>query len=175
MSQNSTIVNRVAQSSLLTIDLDSYFPTEDFITVDLKDFLFKGIILKEKEFRLQVKNMDWTVYKDKLVNVYCSEDAIVPMWAYMLIGSKIVPLSSALFYGSVNEAREKIAIDKINSIDTQLYDGKSIVIKGCGEEKVSPQIYIAITEKLLPLAKSLMFGEPCSTVPIYKKSQTPSK
>jgi len=174
VSQKSTIVNRVAQSALITIDLDSFFPKEKIESIDLKDFLFNGFILKEKEFRQKVKATEWSVYKDKVVNVFCSEDAIIPMWAYMLISSKLSPHCLEHFHGSKDEVKEKFVLRKIQEIDESVYESKSLVIKGCGEEKVSPEIYFAITEKLQPVVKSLMFGEPCSTVPIYKKSQNPS-
>lgn len=174
MSQKPTIVNRVAQSALVTIDLDTFFPKESFASIDLKDFLFRGMILKEIEFRQKVKEIDWSVYKDKVVNVFCSENSIIPMWAYMLISSKLSPFCSKHFYGSIEEVKEKYVLEQIQKISTSEYESKSVVIKGCGEEKVSPEIYMAVTDKLRPVVKSLMFGEPCSTVPIYKKPKNPS-
>jgi len=173
VSQKSTIINRVAQSALVTIDLDTFFPEEKVESLDLKNFLFRGLILKETEFREKVKETDWAAYSDKVVNVYSSEDAIIPMWAYMLISSKLSPFSLEHYFGSVEEAREKFVLKKIEAIEASDYESKSVVIKGCGEEKVSPEIYMAITEKLRPFVKSLMFGEPCSTVPIYKKPLKP--
>jgi len=172
VNQKSTIVNRVKESALVTLDLDSLFPSSSIESIDLKDFLFKELVLREKEFRLKVKEMDWTRYKDTLVHILCSSDAIIPMWAYMLVSSKLNVYTHDIYFGSLANAKEKYVLDQIEKLEEEKFIDKSVIIKGCGEEEVSPEIYIAITKKLRRIVKSLMFGEPCSTVPVYKKKKT---
>ncbi|MCX6212201.1 MAG: DUF2480 family protein [Bacteroidetes bacterium] len=161
--------NKVAESGILTIDLASFLPANDFVLFDIKPFLFMELILKEKEFRAALLTTDWTIYQDKVVGIICSTDAIIPMWANMLIVSALNPFAKAVYFGDENKAREQQIIEGISSINTSEYIDQRVVIKGCGETPIGESAYIAITQKLRPVVKSIMYGEPCSTVPVYKK------
>ena len=156
--------NKVAESGIITINLEAYIPDEQIFSFDIKDFLFMEMLLKEKEFRQALDNHNWEQYKDKHVAIFCSTDAIIPMWAYMLIATRLSPVAKSVFEGRPEELFKKLFIDKINAIED-----KRVVIKGCGEKEIPPYAYTAITKHLLPKVKSLMYGEPCSTVPVYKK------
>ena len=163
------LVNRVANSSLITINLENYFPAGELVEFDLKDYLFKGLILKEKDFRLALKEHDWSSYQDKILLVFCSSDAIIPVWAYMLIASKAQPFARDIFQGDQQaylKAHYKMAIAQM---EISAYQDQRIVIKGCSDKPVPPAAYLELTQKLTPVVKSIMYGEPCSTVPIYKK------
>ena len=162
-------VNKVAESGIITLDLEKYFPTEEIVVFDIKDYLFMGLILKEKEFRQNLKDLDLLKYKDKIVTVTCSADAIIPLWAYMLISSVLQPIVNSIVFGNENEAKTKVLIRNILKIEIKDYIDKRVVVKGCGEIPVPEEAYLEITNLLRPVAKSIMFGEPCSTVPIYKK------
>jgi len=162
------IVNKVAQSQLVTLDLESYFPAEEIAVFDLKPHLFMELILKEKEFRAALQNNDWSVYQNKVVAVTCTADAIIPMWAYMLVGSYLQPVAKDIVFGDEATARQQVFVQKIDSIDTTPYIDKRIVVKGCGDVAIESFAYAEITKKLLPVVKSIMYGEPCSTVPVYK-------
>ena len=161
--------NKVAESGLLTIDLASLLPSNEIILFDIKPYLFKELILKEKEFRASLLNIDWSIYQDKIVGIVCSTDAIIPMWANMLIVSSLHPYSKAVYFGDENKVREQLLQESISKINTELYIDQRVVVKGCGETPIGESAYIAITQKLRPLVKSIMYGEPCSTVPVYKK------
>jgi hypothetical protein len=163
------IVNKVAESGLVTLDLETFYPTEEILSFDLKDHLFMGLILKEKDFRSALAEMDWENYRDKYVAVFCSADAIIPLWAYMLVSSQLSPVAKKVFSGSPDEARKQLFIERINAIDSNDYADKRVVIKGCGDLDIGEFAYIEITNKLTPVVKSLMYGEPCSTVPVYKR------
>jgi hypothetical protein len=165
------IKNKVAESGIITVNLEDFFPAEEVVLFDIKDYLFMGMILKEKDFRQAIKDLDLTLYQNKRVGVTCSVDAIVPVWAYMLIASALSSVSVDVVMGANEiEIRKKIQLRNIRKIDTQHYLDKRVVIKGCGEEAVSEEAYLEITNVLKPVVKSLMYGEPCSTVPVYKKS-----
>lgn len=165
-----TIVNKVAQSGIITLDLVNYLPEqENFADFDLKPFLFKEMILKEKDFRASMKEHDWAQYKDKNIAVHCSVDAIVPVWAYMLVTSYLEQHASAVYFGTTDELYKKQVAEAINKINTEEYTDKRVVLKGCGDKEVPAIAYVAATEILKPVVKSLMYGEPCSTVPIYKQ------
>ena len=166
----STIVNKVAESGIISLDLEKFFPSENEIAVfDLKDYLFMGLILKEKEFREALKNLDSSPYQGKLVALTCSADAIIPVWAYMLVASLLQPVCKSICVGNALQAIEHFLIENIKQIDSSEYADKRLVIKGCGEKEISPGAYIAITSLLRPVVKSIMYGEPCSTVPVFKK------
>ena len=162
-------INKIEESGLITINLEDYYPSEEIVLFDLKDYLFMGLILKEKEFREALKQIDLSVYKDKLVAVTCSADAIIPIWAYMLIGSLLQPVVKELYYGTANQIQQQILLKNIDSINAVDYIEKRVVIKGCGDLPIGEAAYLQITQKLRPAVKSIMYGEPCSTVPIYKK------
>jgi len=163
------IVNKVAESGLITLDLELYLPREIIVEFDLANHLFMGLILKEKEFREAMKQLDWEQYREKMVAVTCSADAIIPMWAYMLVVSYLQPVASAVYQGSAAEFRKQLFLNRLSTIDATEFDDKRVVIKGCGDQPIGEYAYFEITRILLPHAKSIMYGEPCSTVPVFKK------
>jgi len=161
--------NKVAESGILSIDLASLLPSNEIIVFDIKPYLFMELILKEKEFRAALLTTDWTIYKDKVVGIVCSADAIIPMWANMLIVSALNPFAKAVYFGNENKVREQLLLENIGSLNINEYTDQRVVIKGCGDTPIGESAYIAITQKLRPVVKSIMYGEPCSTVPVYKK------
>ena len=165
-----TIVNKVAESGIITLDLTAYLPEGGtVVSFDIKPFLFREMILKEKDFRDAMKTYDWEQYKNKCVAIHCSVDAIVPVWGYMLISSYLTAFTKGVYFGTAEEYSNKLIADNIAQIDTQEYTDKRVVLKGCGDKDVPAAAYVAATELLRPVVKSLMYGEPCSTVPIYKQ------
>ena len=166
---SNEIVNRVANSALITIDLTDYAPKETIAILDVKDFLFEGIILKEKDFRNTLKEFDFSVYTDKIVALYCSSDAIVPMWAFMLLTSYLNNSASKIHFGTKEEVFQKIFSDNIDAIDATEFENKKVIVKGCGQVPLTETLYISITKKLQNTVSSLMFGEACSAVPVFKK------
>lgn len=165
------IINKVAQSGILTLDLEEYYPKEEIVGFDIKPLLFMEMLLKEKDFREQLKTMDWSAYEGKAVAIYCSADAIIPRWAYMLLAVYLQPITNTLFVGTVEEMASHLLLKKINGLDYLQYEGKRVIIKGCGDLDVSASAYMEITKNLLPFAQSVMYGEACSTVPVYKKKK----
>jgi len=163
------IVNRVANSSLITIDLTDYAPTKSIAVLDIKEFLFEGIFLKEKEFRTALKEFDFTNYTDKVVALNCSSDAIVPMWAFMLVTSYLNTANSEIHFGTKENVFQKIFTNNIDAINPSEFEGKKVIVKGCGQIPLTEALYIAITKKLQNTVSSLMFGEACSAVPVFKK------
>jgi hypothetical protein len=163
------IINKVAESGLVSLDLAQYIPTTEIVLFDIKQFLFMELILKEKDFRAALLNADLTIYQDKIVGIYCSVDAIIPMWANMLIASALQPFAKAIYFGDENKVREQVLLEAIASISSADFIDQRVVVKGCGETPISESAYISITNKLKPVVKSIMYGEPCSTVPVYKK------
>ena len=166
------ILNKVAESSLTEIDLENYFPHGDIAIFDMKEYLFMELILKEKDFRLALKNKDFSVYKDKLVAVTCTADAVIPVWAYMLVASWLQPIAKDLVFGDEAFLHKTIFLKNINSLNIHEYTDKRIVVKGCGDKEIGEFAYLEITKLLRPVARSIMYGEPCSTVPIFKKTAT---
>jgi hypothetical protein len=161
--------NKVAESGIVTIDLASLLPSNDIIVFDIKPYLYMELILKEKEFRAALLTTDWTIYQDKVVGIICSADAIIPMWANMLIVSALNPFAKAVYFGDENKVREQQLLESIGSLNINEYNDQRVVIKGCGDTPIGESAYISITQKLRPVVKSIMYGEPCSTVPVYKK------
>ena len=166
--------NKVAEKAIKVIDLETFFPKRSqVIDFDIKQFLFKELILKEKEFRIQLNQLDTSIYSEKWAWIYCSNDAIIPNWAYMLVTSILKDVCKGIVFAeNYNEAEEKVALKMINHIDLSDYENERILIKGCGNRKVSPEIYISIQQKLQETAKAISFGEACSTVPVYKKRRS---
>lgn len=162
------IVNKVAQSPLVTIDLEELYDSGERIVYDLKENLYEGIILKEKDFRQFLKSNDWSTYNDKHVAIYCSVDAIIPRWAFMLLASYLAPYVKTLVYGDLSALENVLFINSIHKLDLTIYQDKKVVIKGCGKINVPAGAYVELTKLLRPVASSIMYGEPCSTVPIYK-------
>ncbi len=161
--------NKVADSGLISLDLASFIPNNEIVLFDIKPFLFMELILKEKDFRASLLNVDWSVYENKIVGICCSTDAIIPMWANMLIVSALTMFAEAVYFGDMNKVREQVLLNSISKINANDYAEQRVVIKGCGETPISESAYVAITQKLRPTVKSIMYGEPCSTVPVYKK------
>jgi len=161
--------NKVADSCIVSIDLTSLLPANEVVLFDIKPYLFMELILKEKEFRAALISIDWSIYKDKVVGIVCSTDAIIPMWANMLIVSALNPFVSAVYFGDENKIREQQLLENISKINPTDYANQRVVIKGCGETPIGESAYIAITQKLRPAVKSIMYGEPCSTVPVFKR------
>jgi hypothetical protein len=169
MSEIELIENKVAASGLITLNLEDFFDASERIAIDIAPWLFRGLILKEKEFRESVKNHDWTQYSGKLVAFDCSTDAIVPTWAYMVLSVAIHPFAKRYFFGSLDQLNNILFQEGINSIEGQKFQDARVIVKGCGDIPVPVNAYVAITAKLLPFAKSIMYGEACSNVPIYKR------
>jgi len=163
------IINKVAESGLITIDLESFFPSDEIAAFDLKDFLFMGLILKEKDFREVLSAFDWESMRSKKVAIYCSADAIIPLWAYMLVSSYLQPVAKLVFSGTQKDLKKQEFIKNIQQLDAKVFEDKRVVVKGCGDMEIGEYAFVEITNKLRPVVKSLMYGEPCSTVPVYKK------
>jgi hypothetical protein len=163
------IVNKVASSGLITIDLEELFPEGERVVFDIKDHLWQGLALKEKDFREFIKSNDWEQYRGKIVAITCTADAIVPNWAYMLIASKMEGIASKIVFGSLETAETIIFRDLIQQLPVEEYRDKRLVIKGCTNKPVPTSAYVDLVTKLQPVAKSIMFGEPCSTVPVFKR------
>lgn len=171
-----TIVNKVAESGIITIDLADHIPKDDVLMAfDLKPFLFREMILKEKDYRAELQTHDWNQYTGKNVAIQCSVEAIIPMWAFMLAANYLQPVAKYVYFGSTDELKRERTLKNIEAIDATEYTDKRVVVKGCGETPIPESAYVAITNKLRPVAKSIMYGEPCSTVPIYKKPNNPNK
>lgn len=163
------IVNRVANSALQVFDLEDYFPKQRIVELDISQWLFGGFILKETEFRDQLKQHDWTQYNDAYVALYCSEDAILPAWAYALVAVHLQPHALKVINGTKKEVLLSHYQDALNALDYQSYLNKPVILKGCSNKPVPQEVYVLATQKLVPFAKSIMFGEACSAVPLYKK------
>jgi Protein of unknown function (DUF2480) len=163
------IINKVAVSPLETIDLANYYPKEEIAVFDLKPYLFMELILKEKDFRTSLQLTDWTQYHHKIVAVTCTADAIIPVWAYMLLASYLQPVATEIIMGDEKTAVRQILLKRIEAMDLEPYRDKRVVIKGCGDLPIGEFAYMEITRKLRPVTRSIMYGEPCSTVPIYKR------
>jgi len=164
-------VNKVAESGIITLDLEMYYPTDEVALFDMKDYLFMGLILKEKDFRQALKELDKSVYQDKIAAITCTADAVIPMWAYMLAASALQPVVKEIVFGDEATAKKELLLKKLSTINVDEFTDKRVVIKGCGEVPVPEEAYIAITKLLRPVAKSIMYGEPCSTVPVFKKEK----
>ena len=163
------IVNRVANSGLVSLDLEDFYHAGERVVYDLKDNLFMGLILKEKDFREFLKTHDWSQYAGKNVAITCTEDAIVPTWAYMLVALHLEPHANMFVFGNLKDLERKIYEEALSKINYAEYEGKRVVVKGCSKVAVPIAAYVEISRRLKPYVQSLMFGEPCSTVPLYKK------
>mgnify|MGYP000958233941 FL=1 len=165
------IVNRVATSQLITIDLEDFYPKGERVVLDIKNWLYHELILKETDFREHLKNHDWSQYQNKYVALTCSADAIIPSWAFMLISTYISPFSKKVVVGNLSTLETSIFQDIINAIPVDEYLEKPIIIKGCSNKPIPETAYLQLIEKLQPIVKSIMFGEACSTVPLFKKQK----
>ncbi len=169
MDIQTNITNKVAQSSLLSYDLASLYITGERVVYDIKDNLFHGLMLKEKDFRDFVKQNDWAVYQNKNVAIICSSDAIVPTWAYMLLATRLSPYVKNLFFGNLEQLEIHLYQQAIQQLDISQFKDQKVVIKGCGDVFVPTTAFVDFTAKITPIAKSIMYGEPCSTVPLFKR------
>ncbi|MBP6335148.1 MAG: DUF2480 family protein [Bacteroidia bacterium] len=164
-----SIINKVAQSGLVNLDLEELIPPGERFLFDLKSWLFEEIILKEKDFRDKISTHDWFFYDGKFVAITCSVDAIIPTWALMLIAAQLQPYAKKIVFGELNKLEEELFKEMIFSLNPEDYRDQRVVIKGCSVAHVPVSAYVDVTTFLRPLAKSIMFGEPCSTVPVYKR------
>lgn len=171
MSNEKEIVNRVANSGLIQLDMADFFLSQEIVEYDIAQNLWQGIALKEKEFRAFIKDHDWSAYKSQHVALICSADAIVPSWAYMLLSSALQDHATSIHFGAKQEVEQQLLIQSIEAINPEDYIDRRIVIKGCGDKHVSEAAWVKITNILQPVAKSIMYGEPCSTVPVFKRSR----
>lgn len=167
--ETELIINKVANSGLVSLDLEEYYHPGERLVYDIKDNLFQGLLLREKDFREFLKSHDWSQYEGKNIAIICSEDAIVPTWAYMLLAIYLQPHANMFVFGSLENLEDKLFSDAISKLNPEDFHGKKIVVKGCSKFPVPTSAYVEITRILKPVVQSLMFGEPCSTVPLYKK------
>ena len=166
------IINRVANSKLITFDLEDYYPNGNRILFDIKDWLYEGLVLREKEFRKKALEHHWKQYKNCFVALNCSTDAIVPAWAYMLLATYLEPYAIKTIIGDLNALETSIYQEIIAKLDVTQFKDKPIIIKGCSNKPIPDNAYIQLTTKLKPVAKSIMYGEACSSVPLFKKQKT---
>ncbi|MGO1817495.1 MAG: DUF2480 family protein [Sphingobacterium sp.] len=169
MDIQENIVNKVAQSGLVTIDLANYAPDAPIVVYDVKDNLYHGLILKEKDFRSFIKEHDWEQYQGQHVGIICSTDAIVPTWAYMLLANKLAPHALSVHFGDEEYVLKALFDRQLGTIDYSEFQDQRIVIKGCGDIPVPESAFVTFTTRLTQVAKSVMYGEPCSTVPVFKR------
>ena len=162
------IVNKVAESGLITINLEDFYPEGERVVFDMKEHLFEELLLKEKDFREFVKTNDWSKYKDKFVAITCSNDAIVASWAYMLVAGALQPFAKKIVFGNPETLETLLFHDSLLKINAEDYRDQRIIIKGCSDKPVPVSAYVELTSLLRPVVKSIMYGEPCSTVPVYK-------
>lgn len=164
------IVNRVASSSIVTFDLEELYQPGDRVSLDIKDQLYEGLVLREKDFRAFIKQQDWTLFKDKFVSVQCSADAIVPTWAFMLVTIALQPYARRVVFGAEEDLEKILFLESLEKIEWVKFKDAKVVVKGCSKVNVPVSAYVEAVSRLRPLAKTIMFGEPCSTVPLFKKS-----
>lgn len=167
--EEKEIVNRVVGSGLITIDLEDYYQEGERVLLDIAPVLFQGMILREKDFRQWVKEQNWELYAEKFVAIHCSADAVVPTWAYMLLATKLEPYAEMLVYGNLEALEEVLFRAALEQVKPEEYEGAKLVIKGCSNKPVPIAAYVEVCRKLAPVASSIMYGEPCSTVPVFKK------
>jgi hypothetical protein len=165
----SEVVNRIANSPIVTLKLEEYAPQGERVLLDIKDRLFQGMILRERDFRAWVKEHDWSQYAGQHVALTCSEDAIVQVWAYMLLESKLHPHAGTVVFGTLEELEQRLWLQALDGIDFSEFADRPVVVKGCSEVEVPTSIYVEATRRLMPYAKKISYGEPCSTVPVWKK------
>jgi hypothetical protein len=163
------IVNRVASSGLVSIDLEAWYTPGERVLLDIRDLLFQGMILREKDLREYIRTTDWAQYKGKMVAITCSADAVIPTWAYMLLTVALQPYSHRIFFGSLAQLETQLFQEKLSEVDWEQYRGAKVVIKGCSDQEVPVSAYVEVSRRLQPLVVSMMYGEPCSTVPLYKR------
>lgn len=169
MDPNNEIVNRVANSGIITLNFDEILTEIQTAQFDLEPFLWQGLALKEKDFREAIKNYDWSKFQNQHVAVFCTADAIIQTWAFMLIASKLQEQNATAYFCQPVDLPEFLALNYIQNLNAETFANARVVVKGCGTFNLSPNCYVALTQKLQPIVKTLLFGEPCSTVPVYKQ------
>ena len=169
MDIQETIVNKVAQSGLITVDLADFAPQGERVVYDLKDNLFQGLILREKDFREFVKANDWSQYTGQYVAINCTADAIVPTWAYMLLANRLEPFAKDVIFGDLETLETHLYERALATLDMETYRDQRVVVKGCGDIHIPASAFVNFTAKLSKVAKSILYGEPCSTVPVFKR------
>jgi hypothetical protein len=167
------IVNKVAKSGLVTIDLQQFLPTDPIVEFDLKDYLYMELILKEKDFREALDNYDWSQVEHSILAVHCSTDAIIAQWAFMLVSAKAHGFARKIQFGNKNQVREYCLLENIRNHDWKQYEGKKVLLKGCSDQDLPPSAYLEASREVQPYADRLMYGEACSFVPVYRKSKSP--
>jgi hypothetical protein len=167
--EEQEIVNKVANSALQVFDLEDYYPNGERVALDISQWLLEGFVLREKDFRESLKNYDWSQYSNKYVALHCSTDAIVPAWAYMLVTISLNNVAKKVIQGTIEQLNVLIYQEILDTIDYEPYAGQPVIIKGCSRKPVPQEAYTLATQKLLPFARSIMFGEACSAVPLYKR------
>lgn len=172
MEIQTNITNKVAQSGLLSFDLAEFYPQGERVLYDIKDNLFHGLMLREKDFREFIKEHNWEQYSGKHVAITCSTDVIVPTWAYMLLANRMAPFAATVVFGSLDLLETILFERALEKLDLEKYRDQRIVIKGCGEIAIPESAFIDLTVRLTAVSKSIMYGEPCSTVPIYKRRES---
>ena len=165
------IVNRVANSALVTLDLEALYPEGRRVSLDISPWLLEGIVLREKDFRAQVKAHDWAQYQDAYVCLHCSTDAIIPAWAYMLLTMELTPFAKKVVVGSQADLEQVLFAQLLDQLPLEAYENKPVIIKGCADKPIPENAYILLAQRLQPLARSIMYGEACSSVPLYKKKK----
>lgn len=163
------IINRVANSALVVVDLEEYYPAGQRLQLDISDWLYEGLILKEKDFRAQVSNHDWSQYQDAFVALHCSTDAIIPGWAYLLLSVNLAPYAKKVVVGNLETLENILFSELIADLDVSEFENKPLIIKGCAHKPIPDTAFVLLAQKLQPIARSIMYGEACSSVPLYKK------
>ncbi|MCB0464486.1 MAG: DUF2480 family protein [Aequorivita sp.] len=163
------IINRVANSKLVTFDLEEIYPKGERVSFDISQWLMEGIVLRESEFREKAKQNDWSQYQEKFVALFCSTDAIVPGWAYLLLSLHLAPFAKKVTVGSLEELESILFAELLQNLDVSEFEDKAIIIKGCAHRPIPQNAYVLLAQKLQPIAKSIMYGEACSSVPLFKK------
>lgn len=170
MTDAGTIVNKVAKSGLVTIDLEKLFkPTESIVDFDIKPFLFMELLLKEKDFRESIASFDFSAHAGKILAVHCSTDAIIPEWAWMLVAAHANMHVSDIFFGNPMQVRDRLIMSRAMAHDWSQYQGRKVLVKGCGDEPIPSSLYLYATQKLMDYADRLMYGEACSFVPVWRR------
>ena len=162
------IINKVANSGIVSIDLEEFYDPAERVIFDIRPHLYMELMLKEKDFREFIKTNNWSLYEDKIVGIICSSDAIVPTWAYMLLTLALKPFAKKVLFGNLDEIENLLFAEKLSQLDISKYQKARVVIKGCGDKKIPVNAFVQLTTLLQPVAKSILYGEPCSTVPLYK-------
>ena len=167
--ESGEIINKVANSGLINFNLEDYYQKGERVIFDIAPFLWQGLVVKEKDFRIAVKSYDWSQYQDKFVSIHCSTDAIIPSWAFMLIALELSSFAKKAVLGTVEDLEKEIYIEALSKLDCSIYQDKRVIVKGCSDYPVPEMAYLYLVQKLMPYTKSIMFGEACSTVPLFKK------